>query len=333
MNGTEIIFDSKLLSIYIPTYNRPEEIQRQVRLLLPQLKDDVILIVLDNCSDIPVRNLFTSDELQKFTIKRNKVNIGGDANIARCFEDCSTSWLWTLSDDDFVKDNSVEIVLNEILNNKEAVFICFGNDHFSEIAGFEKLAFEFRKRETFTMSFAMSYCAYNISKLQPSLQIYYNYLSSMVGTIILVLKYIQNNKNEICIFTNKNPIEFFTKEVGWNYAIFISRSKLFFEAFETNKKNFNKTLFLGCHKTNYQLLILDRKGSNLTYKQKWKTYLQVIKNQGFINAILYSPKYMIYVFLSLIIGNDRFKKIMSQASLLKKRFNKGRKCQGSPENF
>jgi hypothetical protein len=171
------------------------------------------------------------------------------------------------------------------------------------------------------MSFAMSYCAYNISKLQPSLQIYYNYLSSMVGTIILVLKYIQNNKNEICIFTNKNPIEFYTKEVGWNYAIFINRSKLFLEAFETNK-SFNKTLFLGCHKTNYQLLILDRKGSNLTYKQKWKTYLQIIKNQGFINAIMYSPKYMIYVFLSLIIGNDRFKKILSQASLLKKRFNK-----------
>lgn len=309
MNGTEIIFDSKLLSIYIPTYNRPEEIQRQVRLLLPQLKDDVILIVLDNCSDIPVRNLFTSDELQKFTIKRNKVNIGGDANIARCFEDCSTSWLWTLSDDDFVKDNSVEIVLNEILKHKESVFICFGNKKFKKFSGFTDLAYEFRKVETFIMSFAMSYCAYNISKLQNSLQIYYDHLSSMCGTIILVLKYIQNNPYTTSVFTDKNPISIPNTEVGWNYGTYINRTKLFIDAFRYTNHKFNNTLFLGCHKTNYALIILDRQSSKMTNRQKWSAYLQTISNQGLINAILYSPKLLISTFINLIIGPGNYKKL------------------------
>lgn len=316
--------NEEILSIYIPTYNRPKEIQTQVRLLLPQLNNKVKLVVFDNCSDISVKELFSTEELLRFTIKRNKINVGADANIARCFEDCSTPWLWTLSDDDYVKTNSVETVLNEILKNEEAVFICFGNNQFRKISGFEELAYEFRKAEIFTMSFAMSYCTYNISKLQKYLQVYYSYLSSMVGTIILVLKYVQKNKNEICIYSIQNPIQYYSKEVSWNYGTYINRTRLFIDAFRCRKHNFNKTLFLGCNKTNYNLIILDRKGSKMTKRQKWSAYMQVISNQGIINAILYSPKLLIYTFIILCIGpkNQRkidvlLRKFKSRLSLIK----------------
>jgi len=316
--------NEEILSIYIPTYNRPIEIQTQVRLLLPQLNNKVSLVVFDNCSCISVKELFSTEELLRFTIKRNKINVGADANIARCFEDCSTPWLWTLSDDDYVKTNSVETVLNEILKNEEAVFICFGNNQFRKISGFEKLAYEFRRPEIYSQSFAMSYCIYNVSKLQKSLQVYYNYLSSMVGTIILVLKYVQKNKNEICIYSIQNPIQYYSKEVSWNYGTYINRTRLFIDAFRCRKNNFNKTLFLGCHKTNYNLIILDRKGSKMTERKKWSAYMKVISNQGIINAILYSPKLLIYTFIILCIGpkNQRkidvlLRKFKSRLSLIK----------------
>ena len=58
----EMEYNQKLLSICIPTYNRIEQIQKQVRLLLPQLTEEVQLVVYDNHSDMSIRELFTEQE-------------------------------------------------------------------------------------------------------------------------------------------------------------------------------------------------------------------------------------------------------------------------------
>ena len=75
-----------ILSINIPTYNRPLQIQQQVRRILPQLSDEIVLNVFDNHSQQSVESLFTSEEKRHFNIVRHRYKIGGDANIARCFE-------------------------------------------------------------------------------------------------------------------------------------------------------------------------------------------------------------------------------------------------------
>ena len=96
------------LTITIPTYNRPDHIQRQVRDVLKQMTDEVALVVFDNCSDTPVSNLFTDEEKKKFDIIRNPVNIGGDANQARCLESVPEGWAWTLGDDDTIVDDAIQ---------------------------------------------------------------------------------------------------------------------------------------------------------------------------------------------------------------------------------
>lgn len=280
-----------ILTIAIPTYNRPYQIQAQVRLLLPQLNGLTHLVIYDNCSEIPVKELFTEEEQSKFQIIRNRVNVGADANIARCFENCSTKWLWTLSDDDFIKAEAIEIILEEINKEDEAVFFNFYNDHYSKTIGFEDLADEFKGERFFSSSFTMSSCIYNMAKLQDSLQDYYSNLSSMMGTIILVLKYVQKHDDSICILLDTTPIDKYNTEVGWNYGDYIRKNKLFIEAFGgKNNKNFNRTLFIGCHKTNYLLIILDRKESKMNYGQRWNAFFQAIANQGLINALIYTPK-------------------------------------------
>jgi glycosyltransferase involved in cell wall biosynthesis len=301
---TTLLNDSnqKVLTIAIPTYNRPNQIQTQLRLLLPQLNESLCMVIYDNCSDIAVQNLFTEDELSKFQIIRNRVNVGGDANIARCFENCTTKWLWTLSDDDYIKENAVEIVLNEISKNSDAVFINFNNNVYFKTVGFEKLSYKFRNDQVYSSSFTMSRCIYNISKLQPSLIDYYNYLSSMVGSLILVLRYVQRNNDALCIFTDVTPICKFNNTVGWNYRDYINRNKLFIDAFGgKSNREMNKTLFIGCHKTSYNLIIGNRKESKISYLDRWKTFHQTIKNQGLCNAFKYTPKRLIYTFLCLVL--------------------------------
>jgi glycosyltransferase involved in cell wall biosynthesis len=290
-----------ILTITIPTYNRPNFIQSQIRKLLPQLDQRVKLVVYDNCSNPSVESYFTDIELEKFTIIKNKVNVGGDANIARCFENCDTKWLWTLSDDDIVKENAVELVLNKIKTNSEVVFLNFCLGLSFETKGFFEFSNKFSSPTVFSSSFTMSSCVYNMEKLQSNLEFYYNNLSSMMGTIILVLKYLLISENGLCKFINETPIGKFNNEVGWNYSLFIKRTKLFIETFDDLKGlNLNKTLFLGCNITNYNLLIIDRKESNVKYIDRWNLFFIAIKNQGIANAFLYSPRIVFRTFFILL---------------------------------
>jgi abequosyltransferase len=98
------------LSIVIPTYNRPEAIVARVAELLPQLTEDSDLTIIDNCSDVSVESLIIKEipaSAGRVRHIRNLVNIGGNANICRCFEVGSGDWMWLLGDDDFVRGNAV----------------------------------------------------------------------------------------------------------------------------------------------------------------------------------------------------------------------------------
>lgn len=116
-----------LLTVAIPTYNRPKELRATLERLLPQLTDECFLLIIDNHSALPVagevKDLFEKHPTVKYEIRRNRVNIGGDANIMRCFEYCETKWLWTLGDDDEVSENAIEIILSDVKRNPDVLYI------------------------------------------------------------------------------------------------------------------------------------------------------------------------------------------------------------------
>ncbi|HXH99812.1 MAG TPA: glycosyltransferase family 2 protein [Sphingobacteriaceae bacterium] len=107
-----------LLTISVPTYNRPENAKNTLLRLIPQLTDEVCVNVLDNCSDIDVGDYFQQYANSEFSGRinfiRHAVNIGADVNFQRCFELCQTPYIWLLGDDDRIETNAVEIILNEI---------------------------------------------------------------------------------------------------------------------------------------------------------------------------------------------------------------------------
>jgi glycosyltransferase involved in cell wall biosynthesis len=305
--------DNSLLTICIPTFNRPEEIKKQVYLLLPQLDERVHLVVYDNCSDTPLNSYFTENELSKFTLIRNKVNVGADANIARCFENCETKWLWTLSDDDFVRQDAVKFIMEHLNNKSDTVFLNFCKGLSFKTKGFNELINEFKNPTVFSSSFTMSSCLYNVNKLKFSLQNYYSNLSSMMGTIILVLKYVQINEDAICEFIDESLIDSYNDQVGWDYRVYIRRTRLFIDAFynkSRSNQDFNKTLYLGCHITNYYLIYNDRNKKKVSHGERWGLFLFSIKNQGIINSVLYCPKTIIRVFLHLIFQHKYIKALL-----------------------
>lgn len=103
--------------IYIPTYNRPDALGKQLVALVPQIQkypNQVRVIVRDNCSD----NDFIYSLKQKYSnceniiFERNFGNIGGNANIALGYIYArKDEFLWILGDNDLVSDDAIQNLL------------------------------------------------------------------------------------------------------------------------------------------------------------------------------------------------------------------------------
>lgn len=215
-----------LLTIAIPTYNRPESIKRQVLFLLPHLTEEVNLIIVDNHSDKEVKELFYNVPLpENVYIVRNKFNIGGDANIAKCFELCDTPWLWTLSDDDLLDENAVEIVLNNIRSNSNASFINFNRKIALNGSGIR--VFIDNALSQYSYLFWMSVCVYNVDVLIQHMNDYFSSISCMQPGVLLILKSLSVNKNQAFVFSKEKIVIEGNKAISWNRERFIY-SSLFF---------------------------------------------------------------------------------------------------------
>lgn len=120
------------LTIAIPTYNRNEILKKNLGLLLKQVTPDCRVLILDNCSEIPVKNTLKKllEEFSHIDIKviRNSYNIGLTGNILKCFEICEDPWLWVLGDDDHVKVGAIDQVLYDINRYNDNHFISYAWD-------------------------------------------------------------------------------------------------------------------------------------------------------------------------------------------------------------
>ncbi len=98
-----------LLSIAIPTYNRAPVLRQALDRLLPQLKDfsdQIELIFSDNASTDETPAILADAAYQNMNLRmvvhRNETNIGFFGNAVACREAATGTYLWLLSDDDFV---------------------------------------------------------------------------------------------------------------------------------------------------------------------------------------------------------------------------------------
>lgn len=120
------------LTIAIPTYNRNEILKNNLRILMPQITSDCRLLILDNCSDVPVSDSL-GDIIGEYAsvdinVIRNSYNLGLTGNILRCFEMCNDPWLWVLGDDDEVKEGAIEQIINDLKKYKDNHFISYAWD-------------------------------------------------------------------------------------------------------------------------------------------------------------------------------------------------------------
>lgn len=114
-----------LVSIGVPTFNRPAELKRVLGQLINQTYENVEIIVLDNCSTLPeVEQVAREFTRQYSNIKyfRNTENLGVLKNTAELRKYASGQYFCWVSDDDWRAPEFVDILVAELENNPNVDF-------------------------------------------------------------------------------------------------------------------------------------------------------------------------------------------------------------------
>jgi glycosyltransferase involved in cell wall biosynthesis len=126
-----------LLTIAIPTFNRPEKLLKQVEVVSKQLRDSVVLLVVDNSSSHDpcelLADISSKAKPGAIRIHRNVANVGLAGNICRCLEIADGEWVWLLGDDDLARPDAVDLILaavSEWVADESEGSPCIGG-HFS----------------------------------------------------------------------------------------------------------------------------------------------------------------------------------------------------------
>jgi glycosyltransferase involved in cell wall biosynthesis len=198
------------LTIAIPTFNRPIHLKKTLGIILPQINnhENVFLRIQDNYSEIPAKVVYEALSYpiptNRILITRNNLNIGANANIMRCFENCNTKWLWVLSDDDQPSDSAVDIILKDVKFGHCFAYYSvprikkpqFGKHSSNNLvgSGFESLVSHFGHKNKLEIGF-LSAAIFNMDIIRP--YIIDGHLTASTGLphILMTLKAITNGHN------------------------------------------------------------------------------------------------------------------------------------------
>ena len=297
------------LTVTIPTYNRPEHIQRQVRDLLKQKTEQVEIIVRDNCSSIPVASLFTEEEKQQFIIYRNRINIGGEANQARCLEDVSSGWVWTLGDDDRISENAIQTILDLINSNEDCCYINMCNKKNIKTNNFIEFLDYFKIIGAFGVAFFQSANLFNIEKIRPYVRFFYDYMTTQVGQIIVVIKYLEDNQNEKCVFSTTSIITD-NAPGGWRKFNFLINFPIVIDKFYEQRTIMKSNLFKGLGDMYFTILSQEKLG----FRNQLHFLHYIISKLGVINIIRYNSVTFVEYICSNILPSCLFSKIRKIAA-------------------
>ena len=108
---------SPLVSICIPTYNRPNLLQRAVCSCLAQTYPNFEIVVTDNSTDFASREVLAKLSDPRIRYYSNSGNIGATASVNRGLSLATGKYISTLMDDDLLKPQCLELMVEAFENH------------------------------------------------------------------------------------------------------------------------------------------------------------------------------------------------------------------------
>ena len=101
------------LTVAIPTYKRPEFLDRCIRSILASIHSrNIEVLVMDDSMDDTNNGVLTK-YMGHSNVRaiKNKTNLGIDANICACIENAEGDYVWLIGEDDLFRPQSIERIL------------------------------------------------------------------------------------------------------------------------------------------------------------------------------------------------------------------------------
>jgi len=214
----------KGLSIIIPTFNRKDQLENQLKLIFKSRIDLIEeIVIIDNHSDYNISELVASFNSDKIRLIVQPFNIKVHNNIAFSFFHAQTEWFWLLSDDDKIEEDAIEKIIDEIervpsnvamikfarTNSPQNNYIANNLKNFIDYYYNEKVI---RKGDLVFISTNI----YNIARLKKYLGYAFEYAYTYVPQIIPIIKGLEEENISIK-FSNKNIVKYLSPREG-NYS-------------------------------------------------------------------------------------------------------------------
>jgi len=117
-----------LVTVAIPTYNRPEYLRESLKSVLGQTYKNFYVLILDNHSDKDNESMVREFNDPRVKFIRHPKNIGIIANWNKAIELCNTKYLSIFHDDDIMEPEFLkESIMVLEKNNKAAFSYCKAN--------------------------------------------------------------------------------------------------------------------------------------------------------------------------------------------------------------
>jgi glycosyltransferase involved in cell wall biosynthesis len=143
---------TSLLSICIPTYNRPALLRAALRSIVPQIKEfseEVELVVSDNSSDAETfQTVEWARQFGPIRYHRNEQNIGAIPNLLKLADELARGeFCWLLGDDELLRPGAVAKIVEILKGNSDLdyVYVNYSIDDFGRREGKDVTADDFRR--------------------------------------------------------------------------------------------------------------------------------------------------------------------------------------------
>ena len=115
-----------ILSICIPTYNRADVVKECVKKLLVCKRDDIEIVVIDNCSDDNTALYMKELQDSRLKFERNEKNYGASYNIHKTFLKASGKYMLLISDEDDVLHEQIDYLVECFKKNDDIAVMVVG---------------------------------------------------------------------------------------------------------------------------------------------------------------------------------------------------------------
>jgi len=190
-----------ILTVAIPTYNRPAQLECTLKALEKQTVQDFSVYISDNASAYDTQALidqFPSEFRSRIVLHRHQTNTLIDFNVLSLFACCKTKWMWTLADDDKIFESSVETILDAISREENTGIFDFSSIEESAnqsnsvmIDSLSDLVDDQTEGVASGSLIFLSSKVYNMERLKPALPYLFEYSYTHISTAILIARAVE----------------------------------------------------------------------------------------------------------------------------------------------